>query len=44
MRYTMHGVSTGAGLGGDDDLAVAAIDNAINDLRKAIVAELELLD
>jgi len=32
------------GLGSDDDLAVAAIDNAINDLRNDIVAELELLD
>lgn len=33
-----------SGLGDDDDMAVAAIDNAINDLRKDIVAELELLD
>ena len=33
-----------SGLGSDDDLAVAAIDNAINDLRKDIVVELELLD
>ena len=33
-----------SGLGDDDDLAVASIDNAINDLRKDIVAVLELLD
>jgi hypothetical protein len=33
-----------SGLGSDDDLAVAAIDNAINNLRKEIVVELELLD
>jgi len=33
-----------SGLGGDSDLAVAAIDNAINNLRKDIVAELEALD
>ena len=33
-----------SGLGGEDDLAVAAIDNAINDLRKDIVAVLETLD
>ena len=33
-----------SGLGGDDDLAVAAIDNAINDLRNDVVAALELLD
>jgi len=33
-----------SGLGGDDDFAVAAIDNAINDLRNDIVAELERLD
>jgi hypothetical protein len=33
-----------SGLGSDTDLAVAAIDNAINDLRKEIVAELESLD
>ena len=32
------------GLGADDDQAVAAIDNAINDLRKDIVKVLESLD
>ena len=32
------------GLGGDDEMAVAVIDNAINDLRKNIVVELERLD
>jgi len=33
-----------SGLGGDDDQAVAAIDNAINDLRKDIVQLLQALD
>lgn len=32
------------GLGADDDYAVAAIDNAINDLRKDVVRALESLD
>lgn len=32
------------GLGGEDELSVAAIDNAINDLRKDIVAVLKTLD
>ena len=33
-----------SGLGSDDDFAVAAIDNAINDLRQDVVAALESLD
>ena len=33
-----------SGLGGDDDMPVAAIDNAINDLRMDIVAVLNELD
>jgi hypothetical protein len=33
-----------SGLGSDDDQAVAAIDNAINDLRKDVVKALEELD
>ena len=33
-----------SGLGGDDDFAVAAIDNAINDLRIDVVKALESLD
>ena len=33
-----------SGLGSDDDQAVAAIDNAINDLRKDVVRALEALD
>jgi len=33
-----------SGLGEEDDQAVAAIDNAINDLRLDIVDILELLD
>lgn len=32
------------GLGGEDDIAVAAIDNAINELRKDVVRTLESLD
>jgi hypothetical protein len=32
------------GLGSDDDQAVAAIDNTINDLRKDILSALEALD
>lgn len=33
-----------AGLGGKDDMPVAAIDNAINDLRQDVVRTLEALD
>ena len=33
-----------SGLGGDDDMAVAAIDNAINDLRLEVVATLDELE
>lgn len=33
-----------SGLGGDDDMAVAAIDNAINDLRQDVVRALEALE
>lgn len=33
-----------SGLGGEDDIGVAAIDNAINELRKDVVRTLESLD
>lgn len=33
-----------SGLGSDDDQAVAAIDNAINDLRKDVAQLLQALD